>query len=90
MRREQRRLKQEDNFDTAAILLGMAKQEQAAKKAKYVLMLGGRRVQTAETCPWYLLQGRFCLYALLLYNLTKTILMILSLRYNMTFGVSQP
>ena len=38
MRREQRRLKQEDNFDTAAILLGMAKQEQAAKKAKYVML----------------------------------------------------
>lgn len=38
MRREQRRLKQEDNFDTGAILLGMAKQEQAAKKAKYVML----------------------------------------------------
>lgn len=38
MRREQRRLKQEDNFDTAAILLGMAKQEQEAKKAKYVVL----------------------------------------------------
>ena len=34
LRREQRRLKQEDNFDTAAILLGLAKQERAAKEAR--------------------------------------------------------
>lgn len=34
LRREQRRLKQENNFDTAAILLGMAKQERAAREAK--------------------------------------------------------
>lgn len=36
LRREQRRLKQEDNFDTAAILLGLAKQERAAKEARQV------------------------------------------------------
>jgi len=35
LRREQRRLKQEDNFDTAAILLGLAKQERAAREANY-------------------------------------------------------
>ena len=37
LRREQRKLKQEDNFDTAAILLGMAKQERATREAKYVI-----------------------------------------------------
>ena len=36
LRREQRRLKQENNFDTAALLLGIAKQERAAREAKYV------------------------------------------------------
>ncbi|PFX16028.1 hypothetical protein AWC38_SpisGene19720 [Stylophora pistillata] len=35
LRREQRRLKQEDNFDTAAILLGLAKQERAAREANF-------------------------------------------------------
>lgn len=35
LRREQRRLKQEENFDTAALLLGMAKQERAAREANY-------------------------------------------------------
>ena len=34
LKREQRRLKQEDNFDTAAVLFGLAKQEQAAREAK--------------------------------------------------------
>ena len=34
LRREQRRLKQEDNFDTAAILLGIAKQERDTREAK--------------------------------------------------------
>ena len=34
LRREQRRLKREDKFDTAAILLGLAKQQEDAQKAK--------------------------------------------------------
>ncbi|XP_032219683.2 trichohyalin [Nematostella vectensis] len=35
LRREQRRLKQEDNFDTAAILFSLAKQQEASKDANY-------------------------------------------------------
>lgn len=35
LRREQRRLKQEGNFDAAAILLGMAKEERANREANY-------------------------------------------------------